>query len=479
MSPRRYLSHCGTVMLAALLLTALQVGPARRALAGQRSSESLTVKIDVNLVTLDAVVRGPDGAAPTDLREQDFTVFDNGVAQQITHFSHAQLPLAVALVVDRSPSIAEYLRELRTVALAALKRLKPSDQVALFSFDVCPNRMLGLTDNREQAARILKEIKVGVGTNIFGAVISAAKYLRAAAPDRHRAIILISDNVPNVFQFDESDAAREVLESGATLCSIRTPGTNPPAQPDVFVPTLIGRGVIDPKAVDRIAAQSGGEVLNLGTARQLSDALDSAILNLRLAYTIGFIPSNLGPGGAYHRLAVKIATGRCPACRVQARADYYVATRGSEPPPESSADAVCYDCEAAVASEYLRSPYAAVPTAGGIPFDAHADQAKNESDLSTVRLQLKIPTRYITSLMGGGGRTGRLLVAAFPMDGEGNRLGEEWRTLDLQLTEETYREYAKSGIPFSIVVPQGQKFRIFVYDLRSRRYGMKLIRLRS
>ena len=64
-------------------------------------SEIPKIKVDVALVTTEVTVLG---AAALDLRAEDFIVYDNGVAQQVTHFSRDKLPLAVALLSTAVPA---------------------------------------------------------------------------------------------------------------------------------------------------------------------------------------------------------------------------------------------------------------------------------------------------------------------------------------------------------------------------------------
>jgi len=442
-------------------------------------AQNVNLKVDVNLVMVDAVVRDSRGAVAGELRPEDFAVYDNGVVQRLTHFSCDQLPLAVALVIDRSPSIAPYLKQLRSAAISALNRLRPEDEVVLFSFDICPTRLSDLTGDRSQIARRIGEIRTGTSTNIYGAVFNAAQYLRQAAPDRRRAIILISDNSPNVFHLGESDVIREALESGVILYSIRTPGENPPSGQTLSRPMFTGEGSADATSVERIAGETGGEVLNLSKAGEFSQALDSAISSLRLGYTLGFTPSDLGESGSYHRLSVKVAAGqRCPDCQVQTRAGYYVASNSKL--PRESGYAETYDCEQSVAAEFLRSPYAMVPEYPEVPFKVAVSQT-SEGGRQQVKLDLQIDGRKVTLQTGGGRYAGRLLVAAFYTDQEGNRLGEDWKGMEIGSTEQDIRQLRQSGISCSLVVPivvPKQTIRIFVYDLKSRFYGLRIVKMK-
>ena len=92
--------------------------------AQEITSDISKIKVDVALVTTEVTVLG---AAALDLRAEDFVVYDNGVAQQVTHFSRDKLPLAVALLMDRSSSIKPYLSVLQRAAVSALGQLRAEE----------------------------------------------------------------------------------------------------------------------------------------------------------------------------------------------------------------------------------------------------------------------------------------------------------------------------------------------------------------
>src|SRR3972149_5215999 len=154
--------------------------------------DAYRMRVDVQLVLVEAFVR--DERGPVDnLAKEDFRLFENGAEQKISHFSRDELPLAVALVVDRSGSVAPFMPELRRAAYQALSQLKRGDQVCLFTFASEVERLGGLTTDRQRIADRIAGIRPGGGTNIVDAVFDAAYYLSVAARDRRRAIILVSD----------------------------------------------------------------------------------------------------------------------------------------------------------------------------------------------------------------------------------------------------------------------------------------------
>src|ERR1700692_2550653 len=67
-----------------------------------------TIRVDVNLVLVDATVKAKDGQIMSNLKKDDFEVREDGVVQKLDVFSRDELPLDVALVLDLSDSIGPF-----------------------------------------------------------------------------------------------------------------------------------------------------------------------------------------------------------------------------------------------------------------------------------------------------------------------------------------------------------------------------------
>jgi len=69
------------------------------------------ISVYVDLVVLQATVTDRHGQLVTDLTENNFQVYEDGVLQQIRLFRHEDVPVAVGLVVDHSGSMQRKLAE--------------------------------------------------------------------------------------------------------------------------------------------------------------------------------------------------------------------------------------------------------------------------------------------------------------------------------------------------------------------------------
>ncbi len=279
------------------------------------------MSVNVRMVLVDAVVRDRAGRLMDNLKREDFRVYEDGVEQEILSYSRDALPLAVALVVDRSGSVAPYINELRRIAYRALQQLKPGDEVALFSFASTVDRLEDLTTDRQRIADGVARIRAGGSTDIIDALYDAESYLANVAAESRRAVILISDNQPTVHPYvSEGETIRTAMETETVIYSLKTSGESTPLA--LRLPNLLsGAG-----SVNKVAQESGGEVINVTDVSMLDAALGGIIARLRLRYALGYSPPDQGRGGAFHSIEVRLADrlGRPGADYfIHARRGYY------------------------------------------------------------------------------------------------------------------------------------------------------------
>ena len=70
---------------------------------GQSEPAEPPLKVRTELVNVDVLARQKaTGRIVSNLGKEDFSVFEDGVQQTISHFSQEQLPLSIVLLVDRA-----------------------------------------------------------------------------------------------------------------------------------------------------------------------------------------------------------------------------------------------------------------------------------------------------------------------------------------------------------------------------------------
>src|SRR5262245_23380207 len=107
-------------------------------LAAAHRAEEQTIKVDVDLVNVYLTVSNQRGRLISNLTQENFSVFEDGQPQVITHFSReTDVPLSIVLLIDTSGSVRDKLRFEQQAAAefmyATLRRGR--DKAALVTFD--------------------------------------------------------------------------------------------------------------------------------------------------------------------------------------------------------------------------------------------------------------------------------------------------------------------------------------------------------
>jgi len=291
------------------------------------------LRVNVRLVLVEAFVRDDRGRVIDELKKEDFRLYEDNIEQEVRHFSRDELPLAVALVVDRSGSVAPFMPELRRAAYDTLRQLKRGDRVALFAFAEDVDRLTDLTTDRRRVAEGIARIRPGGGTNILDAVHMATQYLALAAPHDRRAIILISDNEATMRGFASQDRViRNALQSEVVVYSVKTPGQSGGA---LF---SLGSKLSGVGSVNKITRETGGEVFDVRQEGSIEAAMAAVIGRLKTRYTLGYHSSNQASDGRFRAISVRLTDRYGRAERdysIHARQGYYAPTEAvaSQPQP--------------------------------------------------------------------------------------------------------------------------------------------------
>ncbi len=273
-----------------------------RVAALAQNQEQSVIRVDVNLVLVDATVKTKSGQIMADLKQDDFELREDGVTQKIEVFSRDELPLNVALVLDLSDSIGPFLGPLRDAAGTALAALKPEDEVALFTFSTEAELRVPFTNDKTEIARQINSFHVGGATNINDGIFVAAKYLLNAPPKGRRVIILISDDVgTSAGGQGTRDIVTESIAADAVLYNLKIPGYNPPGT--LFAASMVP-GLVN---IRRVTEQTGGDIFDVQDVAHLDAAFRALIQRIKTRYTLGYYTKATGAEGKPHKLDVRLA----------------------------------------------------------------------------------------------------------------------------------------------------------------------------
>lgn len=318
----RNVTHKAFLMFNVVLLT----GSLASSLAQKRGSPDAAIKLNTELVILDAhVFNKRTGRVVGGLRNQDFTLYEDGVKQHIGHFSQDKLPLSIVLLLDISGSVWPVFDQIQDRGLRTLQQLKAADEVALMAFDTEAvliqdftkerRRIVDKVANTDEMRSILNSARQqpGDGTHIGDSIHGAAHHLRKAAnPLGRRIIIVVTDNEPAETWVlrSQREVVRELFDSGSVVYGLVVPSGYKTSKIVKYSPSYrmlknIWRD--NGGNVNTYAEATGGVVLD-ARKNQAEAKLEELIECLRSRYTLGYVPVNLRRDGTFRQIRLKISS---------------------------------------------------------------------------------------------------------------------------------------------------------------------------
>ena len=291
--------------------------PAPAAPAG-RPAQQPAFRTGVDIVSLNLTVTDSQNHYVTDLDQNDFAVFEDGVKQDVTFFNRRQQPIALSLLLDSSASMEDKLPTLQTAAGNFIRRLRPSDLAQVIDFDSRVEIRQVFTSNHDELEAAIRQTTAGGSTSLHNAIYIALKELKkikAVSEEdvRRQALVVFSDgeDTSSLVSFDEVlDLAKR---SETAIYTIALRGTDTQT-----------KGFREAEFVMRTLAQeTGGRAFFPAKVEDLNGVYSQIADELASQYTLGYSSKNTRRDGAYRRIVVQVAR---PGVTPRAKRGYYAPT---------------------------------------------------------------------------------------------------------------------------------------------------------
>jgi Ca-activated chloride channel family protein len=320
--------------------------------SAQQPSQGPAFRSGVELVNVTATVSDRNGRFVSNLRREDFIVYEDDQLVEVTNFSAERVPVSLGIALDTSGSMAgTKMRE----AQAALDRfvhdlLAKEDELFLCLFSNFPAIVQDWTTDRRLIARALEDVRPNGGTAMYDAVLRSVT-IAAQGQHQKKALVVISDGNDTASRTEMRTVKQQIRESEVLVYAIGIDGEESPvrrAQPPPRVPFPVplpfppgGRGRFPLKSTtpqlggpggwtwrsdDRVNVtalrdltdDSGGRTEIIRDVRDLDPATTAIADELSKQYYLGY-PSADKKDGRWHSIRVEVRNG---PYRVRARKGY-------------------------------------------------------------------------------------------------------------------------------------------------------------
>ena len=304
------------------------------ALAPLLPAQDEPIRVDVNLVSVLASVRGKNGALIGNLEKGDFKIFEDGKEQTIKNFAReTDLPLTIGLLVDTSESQERLIEiERRAAAQFFSKVLRTKDEAFLIQFGAEAELLQDSTNSTRLLQDGLRQLRLSVpvgglhpgpvptAQNQAGTILYDAVYLAANERLRsdvgRKAIVLITDGVDTGSKISRDKAIEAAQKADAIIYSIYY--VDRAAYGGGF--GTISLGSSGEGELRRMSSETGGQVFHVDRNHTLDDAFREIQDEMRSQYAITYQPPSPKRDGSYHKIDLRVSS---KDNKVQARKGYY------------------------------------------------------------------------------------------------------------------------------------------------------------
>ena len=246
------------------------------------------IQLQARLVSLTVTVSDSLGRFVTGLQQRHFQVFDDGVKQEIAHFSDDDAPLTLGIIFDVSGSMSD----LTSRSVQALRRFfdtsHQDDEYFIVAFNDRAKLVQDFTSSPNDIMSRVIFVKARGSTALYDGVYLG---LEKAKQGRHRkkALLIISDGEENSSRYSGRELREMLKESDVPVYSVG------------ISQFYTGIGVLQ-----SLSGWSGGMTFTPADEPQTRDIYTRIALMLRHQYVIGFYPSDASSPTDWHKVRIVV-----------------------------------------------------------------------------------------------------------------------------------------------------------------------------
>ena len=286
--------------------------------ARQQAPDQFRLSVEVELVNVTATVLNQSGTYVEGLTENDFTIFEDGVEQEISFFSHdLRVPVSMGILVDTSGSMRHKLQQSLQTAREMAQALSDEDEVFIIAFDNNVKVLQQFTQNGPHVQQALRGIRSRGETAAFDAIGLGLEMMEAAKHDK-KILLMITDGFDTKSKLKADDIDEMLKRAEVLVYAIGIDDDDD--DPEVRRRT---RYHIYHYMLARLTGVTGGRAFRLFTGRRyaLRSLAEVLLEELHQQYTLSYYPASGPVDTSWREIEVELEH---PGATIRHRGGYYV-----------------------------------------------------------------------------------------------------------------------------------------------------------
>src|SRR5262245_26022004 len=175
-----------------------------------------SLKIDVDLVMVNVAVTDDANRFVTDLKPENFQLFEDKIEQKIRYFSNETAPVSLGIIFDVSHSMEKKIDFARQAAGKFLETGTPDDEYFLVEFSNRAKVAEGFTSDISRLRDRLAFKPAKGSTALYDAIYLGLSQLKRGQNPK-KALLLITDGEDNHSRYSRGDIREVIREANAQI----------------------------------------------------------------------------------------------------------------------------------------------------------------------------------------------------------------------------------------------------------------------
>lgn len=265
---------------------------------------------DTRLVVLHATVIDKHGHLVTNLPQNAFQVFENGVQQHIKIFKREDVPVSMGLIIDNSGSMRDKRAKVEAAALALVKDSNPQDEVFIVNFNDEAFLDKDFTNDINQLKDGLTKIDSRGGTAMRDAIRMSIDHLKEKAKKDKKVLVVVTDGNDNSSVISLENLVRASQQSEVLIYTVGLLNEEEHREAKRAK-----------RALESLAEATGGQAYFPKELSEVDRIADQVAHDIRNQYIIAYTPSNQSLDGTFRQIKVTANGPDRPSVRT--RTGYY------------------------------------------------------------------------------------------------------------------------------------------------------------
>ncbi len=277
---------------------------------GDTPDQATVFKSETRLVVLHATVVDKSGHLVTNLPENAFQVYENGVQQHLKLFRREDVPVSMGLIIDNSGSMRDKRAKVEAAALALVKDSNRQDEVFIVNFNDEAFLDKDFTNDIKDLQEGLARIDSRGGTAMRDAIRMSIDHLKEKAKKDKKVLVVVTDGNDNSSLMSLEALVKTAQDSGVLIYTV-----------GLLSEEERREAKRAKRALEALAEATGGEAFFPKELADVDRVAHVVAHDIRNQYTLAYTPTNEALDGSFRQIKVTASAPNRPVVRT--RTGYY------------------------------------------------------------------------------------------------------------------------------------------------------------